>query len=382
MTILRQLLDAILELLGLKPKAGAKKSLPAKGATPAPGKRAAAPPPPPEEEPEEEPEPESGLRVVESRDGADLIEDDEELRWVSRVDTDVPRASWRDVWGPLRGKGPKTLEDFCFHQFVFDQAQATDPRLAERKLQEFGYRDVGQWYRVLATVGTHLGTPHGPNVGDFTFGSQDYLNAVRKASARARGEDHQARVAGDPGLLAPIEGVTVETYARIAARQAQGLDAAGLAALVAQHGLDLATWDRASAGWNDRMSKDTTATIATIYGQAFLGAGQGQFGGAAQAVSNHAYSGAAASGEAPMAFGDMCEIQGAIQAWSATGQDVNGMLASTFRMNAAEFAAVHTWWLTQLAADVSKFETYNARVQAAQRKYEGGGAKAGSDVDF
>lgn len=380
MTILRQILDAILELLGLKPKAGAKKSLPAKGATPATGKRAAAPPPQPEEEPEEEPE--SGLRVVESRDGAVLFEDGGELRWASRVDTDVPRDRWVDDWGPLGGPGADTLERFCGHLAAFDEWQSADPRRAEQALKDAGYRDAGHWFRVRGTVLKHYGTPHGPCVGDASLGSQDYLDAVRKAGARKLQAEHQARVAGDPGLLAPIEGVTIELYAWIAARQAQGLDAAGLAALVAQHGLDLATWDRASAGWNDRMSKDTTATIATIYGQAFLGAGQGQFGGAAQAVSNHAYSGAAAGGEAPMAFGDMCEIQGAIQAWSATGQDVNGMLASTFRMNAAEFAAVHTWWLTQLAADVSKFETYNARVQAAQRTYEGGGAKAGSDVDF
>jgi hypothetical protein len=77
-----------------------------------------------------------------------------------------------------------------------------------------------------------------------------------------------------------------------------------------------------------------------------------------------------------------CEIQGAMQAWSATGQDVNAMLQSTFQMNAAEFSAAHTWWLTNLTANMARFPEYTAKCDAAQKKYEGGVQKAGADVDF
>lgn len=319
-------------------------------------------------------------RVLESRDGADLVEEDGEVQWVNRVDDDVPRASWKDEWGPLGGKGPSTLEDFCFHEMVFDHTRSTDPQLAEQKLQELGYRDAGHWFKVRATVVAHFARSSGPNVGDGVFDTQEYINAGLKASHRKLAMEQQATVAANPELLAPIEGVSVEQYAQIAARQAQGLDQAGLMALLAQQGLDLATWEKASGGWNDRMSKDTTATIATIYGKAFMGSGQGQFGATAQSVSS--YSGTAAAGAEPMPFERVCEIQGAMQAWSATGQDVNGMLASTFQMNAAEFSAAHTWWLTQLMADMGRFNDYNAKIESYQKKYEGGVAKAGADVDF
>ncbi len=399
MEIIQQILDAILELLGLKPKKDAKKALPAKEAAKKKGDAGAAQLSADDKakikaqavQGLEDVEGEENIKVhgtgddakvLESRDGADLVEEDGEVQWVNRVDDQVPRGSWKDEWGPLGGKGPDTLETFCFHEMVFDHTRSTDPRLAEQKLQELGYRDAGHWFRVRATVVAHYATPSGPNAGDGVFDTQEYMTAGLKAAARKTKSEQDALVAGNPELLAPIEGVTVETYAQIAARQAQGLDQAGLVALVAQHGLDLATWEKASSGWNDRMSKDTTATIATIYGKAFMGAGQGQFGATAQSVSNYAYTGTAAQGAEPMPFERVCEIQGAMQAWSATGQDVNAMLASTFQMNAAEFSAAHTWWLTQLTADMAKFPVYTEKVDAYAKKYEGGAAKAGADVDF
>lgn len=389
MQIIQDIINAILQALGLAPKPDAKK-LPAKDAAPKQLSK--------EDKAKIKAQAVQGLdevegaenikvhgtsddaKVLESRDGADLVEEDGEVQWVNRVDDGVPRESWKDEWGPLNGKGPTTLEDFCFHEMVFDHTRSTDPRLAEQKIQELGYRDAGHWFKVRATVVKHFAVPHGPNVGDGVFSSQEYMDAGLKASHRKLQMEQQATVAANPELLAPIEGVSVEMYAQIAARQAQGLDQAALAALVAQHGLDLATWEKASSGWNDRMSKDTTATIATIYGKAFMGAGQGQFGGAAQAVSG--YDGTKAGGGEPMPFERVCEIQGAIQAWSATGQDVNGMLAQTFQMNAAEFSAAHTWWLTQLMADMSRFTVYNDKTAEYQKKYEGGVQKAGADVDF
>lgn len=321
-------------------------------------------------------------RIVESRDGADLVEEDGELQWVQRVDDDVPVAEWVDEWGPLKGKGPTTLEDFCFHEMVFDHTRASDPRLAEQKLQKLGYVDAGHWYKVRTTVVKHYAQRSGPNVGDGVFSTQEYLNAGLKAAARKNQMDQQATADANPELLAPVEGVTVEQYAGISARLAQGLDQAGLLALLAQSGLDLATWEKASAGWMDKMSKDTTATIASIYGKAFMGSGQGQFGGTAQQVAEHAYTGTAAGGAEPIPFEKVCEIQGAMSAWAKSGQDVNALLQSTFGMKAMDFSAAQTWWLTQLMADFPRFEVYNKKVEEWEQKYSGGMAKAGSDVDF
>ena len=41
----------------------------------------------------------------------------------------------------------------------------------------------------------------------------------------------------------------------------------------------------------------------------------------------------------PIPFEKACEIQGAMTAWSNTGQDVNALLQSQFGMNAADWAA-------------------------------------------
>ncbi len=321
-------------------------------------------------------------KVVLHRDGADLVEDEGEEQWVSRVDDDVAPDAWKDVWGPLKGQGPTTLEDFCFHEMVFDHTRSSDPRLAEEKLKELGYDDAGHWFKVRTTVLKHYGAKGGAHIGDYVFSTQEYLNAGMKAHARKLQMEQQAHVAANPELLAPIEGVTVEQYADLAARLAQGLDQQGLLALLAERGLDLASWETASAGWNDRMSKDTTATIATIYGKAFMGAGQGQFGATAQQVAGAAYSGQAAGGAEPIPFEQVCEIQGAMAAWSKTGQDVNALLKSTFGMNAMDFSAAQTWWITQLTADFPRFEVYNRKVDEYEQKYSGGGAKAGADVDF
>lgn len=321
-------------------------------------------------------------KVVESRDGADLVEEDGELQWVQRIDDDVPVDEWQDEWGPLGGKGPSTLEDFVFHEMVFDHTRASDPRLAEKKIQELGYEDAGHWYKVRTTVVKHYAQRTGPNVGDGVFGSQEYIDAGMKAHARKLQMEQQATANANPELLAPVEGVTVEQYADISARLAQGMDQTGLLALLAERGLDLATWEKASAGWMDKMSKDTTATIASIYGKAFMGAGQGQFGGTAQQVAQHAYTGTAAGGEEPIPFEKVCEIQGAMSAWSKNGQDVNALLKSTFGMNAMDFSAAQTWWLTQLTADMARFPIYNQKVEEWEQKYSGGMEKAGSDVDF
>lgn len=321
-------------------------------------------------------------KVLESRDGADLVEEDGEAQWVNRVNDDVPRDEWKDEWGPLGGNEPATLEEFCYHEMVFDHTRSTDPRLAEKKLQDLGYRDAGHWFKVRATAVKYFAVPSGPNVGDGVFSSQAYLDAGLKAAARKRGDEERELVAANPELLAPIEGVTVEQYAQIAARQAQGIDQQALLGLLAQAGFDLATWERASAGWNDRMSKDTTATIASIYGKAFMGAGQGQFGSTAQSVATSAYSGTKAGGDEPIPFDRNCEIAGAMQAWSETGQDVNAMLASTFGMNAMDYSAASTWWFSQLTADFARFDVYNKKVEEYKKQYLGGAPKAGADIDF
>jgi len=324
-----------------------------------------------------------GSKVIKSTPGADLIEDDGEQQWVDRVDTDVPRATWKDVWGPLaKVAEADRLVEFIYHQFEFDHTRAGDPLDAEQKLLAFGYSSVGEFYYVHATILKHFGTASGPQVGDAVFESQQYQSAGLKAAAKQRDAKQAAVIAANPELLSPVEGVSVEVYAQIQARVAQQITQPDLMKLLASHKLDFPTWERASTVWNDRMSKDHTGTITTLYGKAFMNSGQGQFGDAAQAGAATGWDGSAAGGKEPIPFEKACEIQGAMSAWSKSGQDVNALLKSKFNMLAADLSAATTWWLTQLMADLPRFNEYNAKVDAYEKKYAGSAGASDSDIQF
>ncbi len=374
--LIQKLIAFVMELLGLKKK-------PELSAGAAPAREDAADEAPAAEEEEEEEAP-SGYKVLLKRDGGELWEDEDgEKVWRSTVNHDQPRSAWADEWGPA-GEGPTddALVSFLHHKLAFELEAQGDPEAAEQKLVGFGYRDAGHFFMVSTTVLKHFADFSGPNLEDGTFGSQRFMSASMKASQRLHRGNMAAAQAADPTLTAPFEGTTMEQYAQLQA-QLIHLGQAEQTAFLAKNGFDMAKWQRVSNEWNDRMSKDTTHTLTTIYGQAFTGAGAGQFGKAAAAHSATGFDGTAAGGEAPMPFEKTCEIQGAMQAWSKTGQDVNALLNQTFKMNAADFAAVHSWWLSQLTADVARFPEYTRLTGLAEEKYSTGApAKPDADLSF
>jgi hypothetical protein len=325
----------------------------------------------------------SDAKVVKSSDGADLIEEDGEQLWVSRINTDVPREKWVDVWGPL-AKVPENqrIEEFCFHSRFFDELHQGQPLDAEKKLIELGYKSVGEYYRVMHTLYKYKATPHGPNVGDCVVDSQEYQSAMLKATRRWQDSKQAAVLNANPEMMAPVDGVTVEMYAKIAASIAQQISQPDLMKLLASMNLDLAHWDKANKVWTDRMSKDTTGSIATVYGKAFMNQGQGQFGAASQASAATNWDGSAAAGAEPIPFEKCCEIQGAMSAWSKSGKDVNALLKKHFNMVAMDWSAANTWWLSQLTANLSRFDEYNKKCALYEKKYADSGAASDSDISF
>ncbi len=322
-----------------------------------------------------------GSRVIRSSDGADLIEDDGERLWTCRINYEVPPQAWRDDWGPLGGKSTDALATFLYHETQFNMAQQGDADEGERVLLGFGYKSVGQFFRTRITMLKHFGSPHGNATIDmYVFDSQEVMSASMKGAQMGHQATMKATAAKNPEMLAPVDGVTVELYAQIAARMAMGgMNQQQMMQLLAQHGLDYATWDKAQKVWTDRMSKDTTATIATIYGQAFQNAGQGQYGAAGQAAAATGYDGTAAKGKEPIPFEKLCEIQGAMTAWSNTGQDVNALLKKQFNMTAMDWSNASTWWMSQMTANVSMFDQYNQKCEAYAARYMSGAPKAKHD---
>jgi hypothetical protein len=323
-----------------------------------------------------------GSRIVRSEKGADLVEEDGEQQWVERIDTDIPRAQWVDEWGPLNTQAPTLLEEFVYHESTFDQTRSGDPLSAEQKLKGFGYHSVGHYYYVRNTILKHFGTPTGPNLCDSVFQSQEFSNAVMKAHARMRGDEQSAALSANPELLAPVEGVTLEIYANLCARMAQGMQQPELLSSLAQHGLDMGAWERANAVWTDRMSKDTSGTITTAYSNAFMSSGQGQYAGAAGAAAQTGWNGSAAGGPEPISFEKNAEIAGAMAAWSKQGKDVNALLHSTFGMTAMDLSQTSTWWMTQMMADLPKFDVYNKLTAQYEAQYMGQVVKNDQDIAF
>jgi hypothetical protein len=385
MNIVQQIIDFIMGLLGQstsdKPKSIEASPKPAAPKAPEPETEET------EEEvddedvdDEDEDDDDDGEHIIETRDGAVLVEDpdDGERMWANRVDLEVARDSWDDVWGPLDGPDDESLARFFMHETTFQMEAQSDPMEGEAKLQAFGYDDVGHYFKVRATILKHFGTADGPNIEDCVMDSQQVMSAMMKGQQMMHRANMQQTAEADPALVAPIEGITIEKYAAMSANAA-GKSQEEWAAVLASEGLDLAKWEAVSEGWNNRMQNDDTHTLVTLYGQGFQSAGAGQFGSQAQAHAATGYDGSAAGGEAPMSLERCCEIQGAMQAWSTTGQDVNAMIAKTFDMNAADFAAAHSWWLSQLAADVARFGEYNTLVEKYQAQYAAGAPDAPDD---
>jgi hypothetical protein len=283
-----------------------------------------------------------------------------------------------DEWGPFR---PEQYEDFEYAQFLLEESKQ-DPEQFHAWMKQLGFRDQLQYELTRRTFGKH----YQQYLGDPRM-TQAQMNARQRAS---QAQMQQKRAAsGD--VLGPIEGVSLEQYAQISARQASGMSQQDFAMFLASHGMDPAKWDRVSNEWMGRMSRDTSGVISSAYAAAFAGGGQGQFGAAAQsaapslgamagmgggmpggmvgaAMMGGAGGGGAPGGE-PMSFERYCEIMGAQTAWSRTGKDVNAMLKKVFNMTAADWSNVSAFWMSRIPTDMNLAMQMTPLMQKYEQKY-------------
>jgi hypothetical protein len=156
--------------------------------------------------------------------------------------------------------------------------------------------------------------------------------------------------------------------------------------LLAKYGLDAGKWDRVSKGWMHKMSQDTTATIATIYGKAFSGAGQGQYGaaGAAGSAAMAGMGGAIGQdpGAPPVSMEKYCEINGAMAAWSKMGLDVNVMLKKQFNMTALDISNLGSYWSQKMMSDFRIAQQLSDLQNKYEAQYAASQPKADTDISF
>ena len=197
----------------------------------------------------------------------------------------------------------------------------------------------------------------------------EFTNSMMQARMGQQQAAMAAQADANPELFEPIAGVTLETYAAAAAACAglgEGATGEQVDAAIAGAGLDRATYDAASAGWQARMSTDMTYVLVTKYGAAFAAA-QGQGAGAAE----------------PVGFEKYCEVMAAQEVWSEQGLDVNAGLRDVFGINAAEYSKWGSYWSPKMATDIAMMREYTRLSDHYKAHYrQSGGGGQDDDLDI
>ncbi|MBI2392707.1 MAG: hypothetical protein HYV09_24185 [Deltaproteobacteria bacterium] len=196
----------------------------------------------------------------------------------------------------------------------------------------------------------------------------EYTNAMMKARMGQHQAAQAAAANADPTLLQPEDGVTVEAWAGASANLAQlpqNATMAQVAEVLARFGLDKARYDKANLAWQAKMQRDTTAVIATKFGEAFAAA-QGQGAGAGE----------------PCTFEKFCEVMAAQAMWAEQGLDVNAQLRAVFGINAAEYSKYSSYWSPKMATDIAMVNRQQELDRKYRAKYQGAASTADDDLSL
>ncbi|MBX3217474.1 MAG: hypothetical protein KF850_35915 [Labilithrix sp.] len=233
----------------------------------------------------------------------------------------------------------------------FENAMAAGRQDVYHQLwQEMSIEDQQQVERLRHTVYRYAPQPQqrqrfGWDLGDIT---QLQMNVITKLAMQTIQNRAQGELSGE---LAPYEGVSLEVWAQAQAALAAGTD---INVILSKVGVDRAKWDAVSNEWMARMSRDTTATVATEYGKAFSSSGQGMFASAAAAgVQGMGNPGAASPQGPPITLEQWVEILEAQGAASQQGRDPNQVLQS-YGMNALAWSNASSWWSTHFSQNAMK----------------------------
>ena len=130
-----------------------------------------------------------------------------------------------------------------------------DPERRSSLFAEYDVEDLEHWHRIQAEFQRWLESPG----AKAKYRSPDDLMMARMSTT-------QTMTLADLGIvrvnLAPIEGVTLEQWAKVEAAVENG---AQLRPLIVQLRIDPESWTKIAASWHKRMSEDVSGRIATEY---------------------------------------------------------------------------------------------------------------------
>ncbi|HEY3493643.1 MAG TPA: DUF6620 family protein [Polyangiaceae bacterium] len=168
-----------------------------------------------------------------------------------------------------------------------------------RAFAQYGIRDHLHWQTVKESMYQALTRKH----GSFDVAFQRQQNWMTGQSQKWIEGNVAAKAA--TGELNPVEGISLESWAALNASISQG---ANFEDLLKGAGIDRARWDRASAEWLARMSRDTTFAISTVYGNAFTAASQGKFSHLAKEAMAARASNSELKSQPPMSIEQYYEV--------------------------------------------------------------------------
>ncbi|MFT3712300.1 MAG: hypothetical protein QM817_32035 [Archangium sp.] len=281
-------------------------------------------------------------------------------------------------WGKLR---PGDFVKFWKVNFALEEAgqeeQNDDNPAYAAALKKYGFRNRNNWKRVHHCFMRHYAK------------DPEFTNAA--LIARQEGTRDAMRNAVKPGMLDPIEGVSLQLYASIAAQQ-MSVQGAAFVKLLAKHKLDEAKFARVSEAWMARMSDQSdpmaAAAIATEYGKAFAGGGVGQYGASAQeasssmGINDKVAASKTKGGAGSMTFDKYVEVMTAQSCWAQQGKDVNQMLKKVFNMNAVDWSNASAYWSQKMSTDIKLMtEQFPVLQEKYTKKYMAGAEDPDSDLD-
>jgi len=260
-------------------------------------------------------------------------------------------------------------------EFRIEQAWEDDAT-REQLFAEYKVRNQQHYRQVKATVERFVQSPQAQaKYGDIN----DIMHVKMKATQDYMMKGMQAQMAPGgklAGEVEPVEGVSLEQWAEQQVRIASG---GTLDDVCKALGCDKAKWDRVSAEWNARMSRDTTATIAMAYGNAFTKAQ------AKPGVGNSKYAAAAQNpgkGDLPMPLEQYVEIMEAQNALTAQGQDAQAVLKK-LGISVMDWSNLGAWFSAYFSENALRNDgAIHKEFTRLTEKYKAKYASVKSDADI
>ena len=274
---------------------------------------------------------------------------------------------------------PGEFVEFWTVNFALEAAQGEDDEAVyEAALTAHGFRNLNHWKRVKQTFMLHYAKDP-----EFT----DAALEARQGQTREKMKN-----AVKPGMLDPIEGVSLQVYASIAAQQLS-VTGPAFVKLLAKNKLDEAKFARVSEAWLARMSDQSdpmaSAAIMTEYGKAFAAGGVGQYGQSAKEASgslgiNDKVAGKQAKGAGgSMSFDTYVEVMTAQGCWAQQGKDANQMLKKVFNLTAIDWSNASAYWAQKMSTDIKLMTEQFPVLQAKYtKKYMAGVDDPDADLDL